>query len=74
MFLITLCLLKIAKAEDQVANWNSIHQGDKHHLSTPPLPSSESTSAGWQLVVGQEILRLGSGDLGFNLGLCDPAT
>lgn len=35
ILLITLCLPKVAKAEDQTANWSSIHHGDKQQ---PPSP------------------------------------
>ena len=33
ILLITPCLPKVTKAEDQVAKWNSIHHGDKHQAT-----------------------------------------
>jgi hypothetical protein len=73
MPLITLCFPNVAKAEDQVADWNSIRQGDKHQPSTPPLPSSKSTVSWLAAGLGTGELVLGWGGLGLNPYSATPA-
>jgi hypothetical protein len=71
MPLITLCFPNVAKAEDQVADWNSIRQGDKHQPSTPPLPSSKSTVSWLAAGLGTRRAGAGLGRPGFEPILCN---